>query len=208
MSLTNLNLRSYFLPILCLIYFCELHSQRRPDFLDKLYIELGLNWIDNSGKQDPFYILEDYGNTSFSYPLRGELNYSLSETLFIYASGSTNKFRKGQRIDGTIAKSGPIFISADFGVKNVISLTNSLSIFGQLGLGLFDVQSLANPPNITTSVNIGAGFFVTIMEPFDLVLTTNSRIKLGNTEAFGLTNHFQYSLGVRYSFKKRYDCCR
>jgi len=208
LNLTNLNLKSYFLPILCLFYFCELHSQRRPEFLDKLYIELGLNWIDNSGKQDPFYILEDYGNTSFSYPLRGELNYSLSESLFIYASGSTNKFRKGQLIDGTIAKSGPIFISADFGVKNVISLTNSLSIFGQLGLGLFDVQSLANPPNITTSVNIGAGFFVSIMEPFDLVFTTNSRIKLGNTEAFGLTNHFQYSLGVRYSFKKRYDCCR
>jgi hypothetical protein len=201
-------LKSYFLPILCLFYFCELHSQRRPEFLDKLYIELGLNWIDNSGKQDPFYILEDYGNTSFSYPLRGELNYSLSESLFIYASGSTNKFRKGQLIDGTIAKSGPIFISADFGVKNVISLTNSLSIFGQLGLGLFDVQSLANPPNITTSVNIGAGFFVTIMEPFDLVFTTNSRIKFGKNEAFGLTNHFQYSLGVRYSFKKRYDCCR
>ena len=196
------------MPILCLLYFCELHAQRRPDFLDKLYIELGLNWIDNSGKQDPFYILEDYGNTSFSYPLRGELNYSLSESLFIYASGSTNKFRKGQRIDSSISKSSPIFISADFGIKNVFSLTNSLSIFSQFGLGLFDVQTLNKPPNITTSANIGAGFFVNIMEPFDLVFTANSRIKLGSSETYGLSNHFQYSLGVRYSFKKRYDCCR
>ena len=67
-------------------------SQNNSNFLNNFSIEYGLNWMDNSGNQDPLTIFKDYSNIAFNLPFTLEVDYFLSDTFELYLSGSSNKF--------------------------------------------------------------------------------------------------------------------
>ena len=175
-----------------------LYSQKKSNFLNNLSIELGLNWIDNSGQRDPLYLFEDYENSSFNFPFKLELNYSLGKSIVLFTTATTNEFSTGQIIDSRTSSrlSSYTYLSIDFGLKHVVLLSKNLSAFSQVGLGLFHVETLGK------SANIGAGFSISITELIGVVFTSNSKFKIDSAEDFGLSNHFQYSIGIRYSLSK------
>jgi len=77
----------------------NLYSQTKSKFLNNLSIEFGVNWVDNSGNQDPLTIFKDYSDIAFNLPIKIELDYFVSDSFELYLAGTTNKFLKNQRID-------------------------------------------------------------------------------------------------------------
>ena len=178
-------------------------SQNNSNFLSNFSIEYGLNWMDNSGNQDPLTIFKDYSNIAFNLPFTLEVDYFLSDTFELYLSGSSNKFLENQKIDVVNSNRTYNYFSIDFGVKHAVFDVDlySTSVVGfiKVGMGVFKFESLG------FSANIGAGGIIRLTEKMDFVISSVAKFALEHE--YLNSNHFQYFIGLKYRFSSKGNNC-
>lgn len=178
-------------------------SQNNSNFLNNFSIEYGLNWMDNSGNQDPLTIFKDYSNIAFNLPFTLEVDYFLSDTFELYLSGSSNKFLENQKIDVVNSNRTYNYFSIDFGVKHAVFdvdlYSTSVVGFTKVGMGVFKFESLG------FSANIGAGGIIRLTEKMDFVISSVAKFALEHE--YLNSNHFQYFIGLKYRFSSKGNNC-
>jgi hypothetical protein len=178
-------------------------SQNNSNFLNNFSIEYGLNWMDNSGNQDPLTIFKDYSNIAFNLPFTLEVDYFLSDTFELYLSGSSNKFLENQKIDVVNSNRTYNYFSIDFGVKHAVFdvdfYSTSVVSFTKVGMGVFKFESLG------FSANIGAGGIIRLTEKTDFVISSVAKFALEHE--YLNSNHFQYFIGLKYRFSSKGNNC-
>jgi hypothetical protein len=178
-------------------------SQNNSNFLNNFSIEYGLNWMDNSGNQDPLTIFKDYSNIAFNLPFTLEVDYFLSDTFELYLSGSSNKFLENQKIDVVNSNRTYNYFSIDFGVKHAVFdvdfYSTSVVSFTKVGMGVFKFESLG------FSANIGAGGIIRLTEKMDFVISSVAKFALEHE--YLNSNHFQYFIGLKYRFSSKGNNC-
>ena len=189
--------------VILIVLFHKANSQRKSKFLNNLSIEFGVNWVDNSGNEDPLTIFKDYSDIAFNLPIKIELDYFVSDSFELYLAGTTNKFLKNQRIDSRDLDRSYTYISIDFGAKYAVFdidvFTSRVVGFAHAGIGVFKVESLG------TSGNVGLGGVIELSENIDFVISSVAKFAIEHE--YLNSNHFQYSIGLKYRFSARGNNC-
>jgi len=189
--------------VVLIVLFHEANSQRKSKFLNNISIEFGLNWVDSSGNQDPLTIFKDYSVIAFNLPIKIELDYFVSDSFELYLAGTTNKFLENQRIDNRGLDRSYTYLSVDFGAKYTVFeidvFTRSISGFAHAGAGVFRVESLG------ASANVGLGGVLQLSENIDFVISSVAKFAIDHE--YINSNHFQYSIGLKYRFSVRGSNC-
>lgn len=89
------------------------YSQKNSKFLNNISIQFGLNWVDNSGNQDPLTIFKDYSDIAFNLPFKLEIDYLLNNTFELFLSGISNKFLDNQKLDFLDSNKSYTYFSID-----------------------------------------------------------------------------------------------
>jgi len=189
--------------VILIVLFHKANSQRKSKFLNNLSIEFGVNWVDNSGNEDPLTIFKDYSDIAFNLPIKIELDYFVSDSFELYLAGTTNKFLENQRTDNRYLNRSYRYLSVDLGAKYTIFeidvFTRSVFGFAHAGAGVFRVESLG------ASANIGLGGVIELSENIDFVISSVAKFAIENE--YINSNHFQYSIGLKYRFSARGNNC-
>ena len=179
------------------------YSQKNSNFLNNISIQFGLNWVDNSGNQDPLTIFKDYSDIAFNLPFKLEIDYLLNNTFELFLSGISNKFLDNQKLDFLDSNRSYTYFSIDFGVKHAVIdvdvFNTSIVGFAEVGMGMFKVESLG------FSANIGAGGVLHLTDKMDLVISSVAKFAIEHE--YPNSNHFLYFIGLKYSFKSKDDNC-
>lgn len=180
---------------LLILFVTSTYAQTR-DIEKPFAINLGVNFIDTSGNQNPFFIFGSNNKTAFKNPFELGLSYELSNAIGIYANLSLNKL-SDVIVDGNTDIEDLNYTAIDIGARYYFyywdfSRESTLEFYFHGGMGLFNIDATS------LSVNLGAGIRYWFDSSFGLYIEPTAKFALDNKTV--QSNHFQYSVGLLYRF--------
>jgi outer membrane protein OmpA-like peptidoglycan-associated protein len=166
-----------------------------------LILKFGLNLVDSSGEQNPFYFTSEFDEMAFSNNFIAEVEYRFSRRFSLAGVVSLNKWKKNKgNIDNKIISKDFTYSAIDLDFKYYFSEDLSwikrvdwLELYLHTGLGLVVVEKSSE---VSFNAGLGANFWFT--DNFGLNLSGTA--KWAETDPKKATNHFQYSTSLIYRF--------